>query len=54
MKAFFKVKRVGGILWAKMYTDCKGDYHAAACVVNNVKEARIAFVEFVEDIRNDL
>lgn len=51
MKAFYKIKRVNGILWAKMYTDCKHPWYAACVPIKNAKEARTAFKDFVEELR---
>ena len=50
MKLFFRVKRVDGLLWAKMYSDCKYPWYAASRLVANAKEAKTAFVEFKEGI----
>ena len=54
MKAFWTVKRVGRVLWARMYTDCQGDYYAANCPVSNRKEALVQFNLFVEELRGML
>ena len=50
MKLFFRVKRVDGILWVHMYSDCKYPWYAASRPVMNIKEARTAFAEFKEGI----
>ena len=58
MKAFWKIKRIKGLLWVKMYTDCKGAYYAASrpILFNKGKdiqrEARSAFSEFTQSIKS--
>jgi len=47
MKAFFTVRRINGILWAKMYTN---QSHAACRPVANRKEAKIAFIDFIKEL----
>jgi len=53
MKALYKVRRINGVLLAKMYTNCKDNWFAANRPIANAKEGKVAFAEFVEDIRNE-
>jgi hypothetical protein len=50
MKAFYRVQRLNGMLWVKMYATGKGVVYAACRPVLNRKEAKVAFHDFVRDL----
>ena len=52
MKLFYKIKRDGSGLWVKMYSNCKGNYYAVSRPIKTRIEAKVAFAEFAEEIRN--
>ncbi len=54
MKLFYRVQQVNGILWVKMYSDCKWPWFAARRPIKNRKEAITAFNQFVEELRNEV
>lgn len=54
MKAFWRVKRVDGVLWAEMHTDNPYPWYAARRPIENRSEGRVAFAEFVEQLKDEL